>query len=521
MSGIIARFLGLRLVGTTKYITKQNTTKYLQSMCHVRNRCSHTTKNPIPTTKNFSFSSHGIIKIQADDSDEVFYIKQNVNFDYNRKSDKNLQNIIVTKKLSTEDELPEATRIKFDSGVIVFKTQDGEKIYHLKHNLNIECDRKLDENLQNIIATEEVSLEDMIPGETKIVFDCGTVVFKTQDGRKIIVRKKFNFVIVEDAPKESAGYWKMIGAFTKKTLWYSTVPLSIIIGYYAYLVKTDPRFWEDWDMLGAVNDETLKYSIIPSKIITSSVLFDDGEIRIKTRENNINLMNDNTRNLIISEELDANIQEPLPRGKPIPIKIGKFNGLLDNGKLTLKTEDGDTTFTFQQTLSLEVKKTSTTLQNGIAAEKKEEPATTLEKDGKFNLTHSGCKTTLKTPESEKKWTNIHSPDDPGVDFELNLPSYKDLFPIIGNFSFSFEDIVKIQADDSDEVYHFKHNLNVECDKKLDENLQNKTFVVKELSEDDVATHKSLKKNLPEEIKTCDASIDSGTVVFKNQDGDKL
>jgi len=52
MSGIIARVIGSRLAGTTKYITKQNTTKYLQSMCHVRNRCSHITKNSITPGKS-------------------------------------------------------------------------------------------------------------------------------------------------------------------------------------------------------------------------------------------------------------------------------------------------------------------------------------------------------------------------------------------------------------------------------------------------------------------------------------
>ncbi|XP_044015929.1 uncharacterized protein LOC122857698 [Aphidius gifuensis] len=273
-------------------------------------------------------------------------------------------------------------------------------------------------------------------------------------------------------------------------------------------------------MVIAAQKETLKYSIIPLKTITSSVLFDDGEIEIFTEEEHLSLKNDNTHNLILSEELDANVQEPFPRGEPIPVKINRFNGLLDNGELTLKTEDGDTTFTFHQTLSLEVKKTSTTLQNEIADEKKKQPTTTLRKDGKFNLTYSGCKTTLKTPTSEKKWTNMKHPDD-REKFKLNLPSYKDLFPIIGNFSFSFEDIVKIQADESDEVYHFKHNLNIECDKKLDENLRNKIAVVKELSRDDVATNKSLRKSLPEEIKTCDVSIDSGTVLFKTQDGDKF
>ncbi|XP_044014054.1 uncharacterized protein LOC122856451 [Aphidius gifuensis] len=228
-------------------------------------------------------------------------------------------------------------------------------------------------------------------------------------------------------------------------------------------------------------------------------------------------MNDNTRNLIISEELDANIQEPFPKGKPIPIKIGKFTGLLDNGKLILKTEDGDTTFTFHNTLSLEVKKTSTTLQNEIAAKKKEQPEIILEKDGKFNFIYPGSKSTLKTPTSEKKWPSMINPDD-----SLFLPLYHDTFPIIGNFSFSFEDTVKIQADESDEVYYFKHNVNIECDRKLDENLQNKIAVVKELPESDDATKElSLRKILTKETKTCDVLIDSGTVVFKTEDGDKF
>ncbi|KAF7989345.1 hypothetical protein HCN44_008019 [Aphidius gifuensis] len=77
---------------------------------------------------DYLINDNGKLTLKTEDGDATFYFKQNVNFEYDRKSDKNLQNIIVTKKLFIEDELPEATRIKFDSGVIVFKTQDGEKM---------------------------------------------------------------------------------------------------------------------------------------------------------------------------------------------------------------------------------------------------------------------------------------------------------------------------------------------------------------------------------------------------------
>ncbi|KAF7989354.1 hypothetical protein HCN44_008028 [Aphidius gifuensis] len=370
MSGI-AKIIGLRLVRTTNNITKQNTTKYLQSMCHARNGFSHNTKNPITP-----------------------------------------------------------------------------------------------------------------------------------------------------AQKESAGYWS---AVTKKTLWYSTIPLTIIVVniaiYYTNKFKTDPEFCEDIAMTTGANNETLKYSIIPSKIITSSVLFDDGEIKINTREDNITLINDNTRNLIISEELNANIQEPFPKGKPIPIKIGKFNGLLDNGKLTLKTEDGDATFTFHHTLGLGVKKTSTTLQNEMVAEKKEQAEIEFKKLGKFNVIMPGSEFTLKTPESEKKWMSIYKPDK---NFILSLPAYEDLFPIIGNFSVLCNNTVKIQADKSDEVYFLEQRVNIECDKKVDENLQSKIAAEKELPRDDVATRKSaINDMLTREIEVCDVIIDSGTVVFKRPDGHKV
>ncbi|KAF7989352.1 hypothetical protein HCN44_008026 [Aphidius gifuensis] len=287
-----------------------------------------------PTTENFSFSFHTIIKIQADDSDEVFYFKQNVNFEYDRKLDENLQNIIDTEELSTEDISSKATWVKFDSGVVVFKTQDGEKI----------------------------------------------------------------------------------------------------------------------------------------------------------------LINDNTRNLILSEELNANIEEPFPRGEPIPIKFDRFNGLLDNGKLTLKTEDGNTTFTYHHTLSLEVKKTSTTLQDEIAAMEKK----TFEqmKLGRFNALIPRRKVTLKTSEGE-------------YELPSNSPSkFRDAFPIIGSFIFSVDETVKIQADESDEVYHLKHNVKIECDKKVDENLQN-IMATKEVSLLDMIPGGTYP------------TFDCGTVVFKTQDGEKV
>lgn len=53
--------------------------------------------------------------------------------------------------------------------------------------------------------------------------------------------------------------------------------------------------------------------------------------------------NENTRNLIINKELEANIQEPFPKGEPIPIKMTNYTGSLDNGKLILKTNDGEKT----------------------------------------------------------------------------------------------------------------------------------------------------------------------------------
>ncbi|KAF7989382.1 hypothetical protein HCN44_008056 [Aphidius gifuensis] len=257
----------------------------------------------------------------------------------------------------------------------------------------------------------------------------------------------------------------------------------------------------------AADGKSQKYSIVPSKIISSSVFLSDGLIEMKTRDDSLTLENDNTRNLILNEELDANLEEPFPRGEPVPIKIGGVDGLLDNGKLTLKTEDGDTTFTFHHTLSLEVEKTSTTLQNEV--KEKQQPGITLKKNGRFNYIYSGSKTTLKTPTSEKESTAIKvdyqlKPDD-NVGLKTLLD--KDSTPLIGNFSVLSDATIKIQANKSDEVYYFKHSVNIECDKKLDGNLDNKIVAGKENPKN---------KIIPEEV-----ILDSGTVVFQTQDGKRL
>ncbi|KAF7989344.1 hypothetical protein HCN44_008018 [Aphidius gifuensis] len=242
--------------------------------------------------------------------------------------------------------------------------------------------------------------------------------------------------LIASAQKISAGCWKIIKNYPV-SLTFIVISSAIIYG--AYKIITNAEFCEEVNMVIAAQKETLKYSIIPLKTITSSVLFDDGEIEIFTEEEHLSLKNDNTHNLILSEELDANVQEPFPRGEPIPVKINRFNGLLDNGELTLKTEDGDTTFTFHNTLSLEVKKTSTTLQDEIAAEKKEPSKIRQMKMSKFHAFVPDHKVTLKTSKHEYK-------------FPSNSPiKFTDVFPIIGNFSYSFEETVKIQADDSDEV----------------------------------------------------------------------
>ncbi|KAF7989343.1 hypothetical protein HCN44_008017 [Aphidius gifuensis] len=108
---------------------------------------------------------------------------------------------------------------------------------------------------------------------------------------------------------------------------------------------------------------------LSSKIITSSVLFDDDLIEI-FKEKYLSLQNDNSRNLILSKELDANIQGPFPRGEPVAIKSGGVDGLLDNGKLTLKTGDSDTTFYFKQNVNFEYdRKLDENLQNIIDTKK--------------------------------------------------------------------------------------------------------------------------------------------------------
>lgn len=56
MSGIAK--IGLRLVETiktTKCITKNNTTKNIRSMCHVKNGFSNITKNSIPPGKSCNY----------------------------------------------------------------------------------------------------------------------------------------------------------------------------------------------------------------------------------------------------------------------------------------------------------------------------------------------------------------------------------------------------------------------------------------------------------------------------------
>ncbi|KAF7989306.1 hypothetical protein HCN44_007980 [Aphidius gifuensis] len=353
--------------------------------------------------------------------------------------------------LKFEDIFPITGNFSFSFEAIVkIQPDDSDEVYHLIHNVKIECDKKVDENLKNMIATKEVSPKDMVTEGTNVTVDCGTVVFKTQDGEKV--------------------------------------------------------YWKDLHMWFAARNETLKYSIIPSKIITFGVLFDDSGMKIESQEDNLTLVNDNTRNLILSKELYEHIEKPFPRGKPMPIKIGNFNGLLDNGKLTLTTQDGDTTYTFHYTLSLKVEKSSTTLQNKIDAIKKNQRETIPTKIGKFNVLMPGSKLTLKTPESENTWTGIVL----DLDIEgYNLENYtrpdsvssSNKFPVIGNFNHISHTKVKIQADDSDEVFYFKQNVNFEYDRKLNENLQN-IINTKELTTEDMLSGA-----------TC-VHFDSGAVVFK-------
>ncbi|KAF7990464.1 hypothetical protein HCN44_000269 [Aphidius gifuensis] len=223
-----------------------------------------------------------------------------------------------------------------------------------------------------------------------------------------------------------------------------------------------------------------------------------------------------TREGDIIKELDANIQEPFPKEEP---KISEINGLLDNGKLTLKTaEDGDITFNFHHRLSLEVKETSTTLQDEIASMEKELSNIQLTKISNSDIMIPNKKFSDRIAAKEKKPSkiqqtklnkfNILDPDNelslkiskdeykwPNTTVDRSNPVYWDIFPLTENFSFSFHSIVKIQADDSDEV-------------KLDGNLQN-IIAPRKLSTEDMLSEATY------------ATYDSGTVVFKTQDSEKM
>ncbi|KAF7989350.1 hypothetical protein HCN44_008024 [Aphidius gifuensis] len=313
-----------------------------------------------------------------------------------------------------------------------------------------------------------------------------------------IIKNLIASVKSSHSSQKSVGCWKIIKMYPVPSTF---IVMNIAIIYCAYKITTNSGFRLRIFMLIAAREETLKYSIIPSKTITSSVLFDDSQVSIFTRGGVELLQNDNTRNLILSEELDANIQKPFPRGEPVSIKIIGVNGLLDNGKLTLKTaEDSNKTLIYHHTLSLEIKKTSTTSQDEIAAKETESSEIQQRKISKFNISIPDNELSLKTSKGEYKW-----PDTSVVRFNL---VYSYILPITENFSFSFQRIVKIQADDSDEVFYFKQNVNFEYDRKLDGNLQNR-IIAKELSGEE------------EVSKTTFVEFDSGTVVFKTQDGKKI
>ncbi|KAF7997483.1 hypothetical protein HCN44_006054 [Aphidius gifuensis] len=395
---------------------------------------------PIKIGKLNGLLDNGKLTLTTEDGDTTWNLKE---MDFNLPHENEIIPVIGKFSLSCN------TRVKIQK-------DKSEKAYHFTQMVHLECDKKLDENTQSEIATKIKSSHE-ITEEMKlcdVIIDSGIVVCKTHNGDKIAARRILTCEVFEDAQKESAWYWKKISAVAIKTLKYSTIPLTVIAVYSAYKAKPDPKLPKNVDTMAAARqEEFLKYSKIPSTIVTSSVLFDTGEIQIKTQKDSIHLMNDNTRIVMGSKEMDASILEPFPKGKPIPIKIGKFNGLLDNGKLTLKTEDGRKTYTFHHTVGLEVKKLSETSQNEIAVNDKEQPQMILWRKGKFSCSSPGFKMTMKTPEREKKWTYCQCMlSDPNSEEADSKSSSQDKEIIIcGNFSSSCDSTVKLQNDESDEV----------------------------------------------------------------------
>ncbi|KAF7989307.1 hypothetical protein HCN44_007981 [Aphidius gifuensis] len=73
--------------------------------------------------------------------------------------------------------------------------------FYFKQNVNFEYDRKLDENSQNRIIAKALSIEDMVSKTTYAEFYSGAVVFKTQDGKKIIARQKCEIILLKDVKK--------------------------------------------------------------------------------------------------------------------------------------------------------------------------------------------------------------------------------------------------------------------------------------------------------------------------------
>ncbi|XP_044017041.1 uncharacterized protein LOC122858302 isoform X2 [Aphidius gifuensis] len=306
------------------------------------------------------------------------------------------------------------------------------------------------------------------------------------------------------AQRGFTGYWKMIKTVARKSWDKLSGPTSIIIiGYCSYKMLTNRQIWTDSSttylnldvdnfVLHIIHDaykETLNYSMNPAKNITSSVLFNDVGIAVDKGSLLVPAIKNNTNSVIKINNEETQIEEP---------KLESF-------KLTVQAKNSDVIYTFHHTMNLKVKKVSETLQNESAADKQKQPLKEIIplKVGKFNVLTPGItKTILLTSESLSKWTTVHPNyrPDPDEGYSTDEPSIFELHPKAGKSYLLYNTSAEVQKDDSDEVFHFNHLVTFECEKNSDE---------------------KQPLMLAQESEPWNVILDTGTILFKTQDGEKF
>ncbi|KAF7993245.1 hypothetical protein HCN44_006305 [Aphidius gifuensis] len=355
MSGVLRN--ALRLAGTAKYVTNNYQTQYLRrSMSHVANCSNDITKNSATEDKSNDLSNCKYAEkpqdTQAKKESAVACEKDwnIISAAANKISSiaENFKNKITAEE-EEEEEIPLKSNVgKFNlslyGGTVTLKARGINKTYYWDAPLNIEGDKELMEKLQNTIAVkEEIKL-----GKFNLLFDDDKLILKIR-GRD----KSFTFNHKLDITEKSAKSLqdKILADYGTPSDMSKTFSQGnhFIVSACDTKITLKTKEGEKTFFPKLSNENEKLCEELSSNGLNIKEFTDENQVGIKTKENDKTFVSKYTINFQVNDEKPAensNIENFLEifRGND------KFEIIINSGEGTLRTQENDESYSFQESL---------------------------------------------------------------------------------------------------------------------------------------------------------------------------